>query len=334
MNSPHPEDALPAYALGALDLESAEQVHSHLSQCPSCRVLTLRALHGACTLPFSLAAYPVPPEVKERVVGRAKAIAGATEAAPEDAASEEPTPQAGNARIETPPRRRSLARVLIRGFTFLLPWAAAVVGWLAAGSLLLYSHGVSDRVRTTTDTYQGRIAGLTSQIAQTQALRGYLLLPRVAVEPLKNWISATSSTRVQLIRAPGYAHGIVIAHHLAPPPSGEQYVVWDETQDHVFQSLGTFITSRPDGDALLVVGAAQPLDRLLEVGISIEPTPGPTAPTSALLFTAALSTPTALPTRTPTAIPATESPTLAGAGATAAVRHRKGANPTATPAPR
>ena len=334
MNSPHPEDALPAYALGALDLESAEHVHTHLSQCPACRVLTLRALHGACTLPFALDVYPVPPEVKQRVVARAKAIAGATGAAPEDAASGEPSAQAGKSRIETPPRRRSLARGLIRGFTFLLPWAAAIIGWLAAGSLLLYSHGVSDRVRTTTDTYQRRIAGLNSQIVQTQALRGYLLLPRVAVEPLKNWISATSSTRVQLIRAPGYAHGIVIAHHLAPPPSGEQYVVWAETQDHVFQSLGTFVTSKPDGDALLVVRAAQPLDRLLEIGISIEPTPGPAVPTSALLFTAALSTPTALPTRTPTVVPATQPPTLAGAGATAVVRHREKATSTATPAPR
>ncbi|HEY8284992.1 MAG TPA: anti-sigma factor [Chloroflexota bacterium] len=332
MNDEHPNDALPAYALGALDLESAEHVHGHLSQCPSCRDRALRALHGVCTLPFSLTAYPVPPEVKQRILDRVKATPDSTGSAPERAAPPETDPfiRAGDPRVELPPRRRSAARVLLRGFTFLLPWAAAIIGWLIVASLLLYSHGLSDRVRTTRDADQARISDLNSQIAQSQALRGYLLIPRVAIEPLKNWISATSSTRVQLVRAPGYSHGIVIAHHLAPPPSGDQYVVWAENQDHVFQSLGAFVTSSPGGDALLVVAAAQPLDQLLEVGVSIEPTPGPPAPTSALLFTAALSTPTALPSPTPTSVPHT----LAGAPATPPVRHRGGANPTLTPAPR
>ena len=236
------------------------------------------------------------------------------------------------------PRRRSVGWVLLRALTFVLPWTLAIIGWLIASSLLLYSHGLSDRVRTTRSVYQRQIADLNTEIAQSQALRGYLLIPGVEIEPLKNWVSATSSTRVQLVRAPGYAHGIVIAHHLAPPPSGDVYVVWAETQDHVYQSLGTFVTSSPDGDALLVVAADQPINQLLEMGISVEPSPKQAAPTTALLFTAVLSTPTPLPTRTPTAT-ATKPPLPTrtegrSTAARATVVHHAGTTSTATPAPR
>ncbi|MGH2345952.1 MAG: anti-sigma factor family protein, partial [Chloroflexota bacterium] len=76
MTDLHVDEWIAAYALGALDLDTAERVHSHLGACTRCRDLTLRALHTACALPFSLPLYSAPSELKTRVLRSARDSAG------------------------------------------------------------------------------------------------------------------------------------------------------------------------------------------------------------------------------------------------------------------
>jgi anti-sigma factor RsiW len=66
---PHPyEDDIPAYVLGALDIEEALQISAHVAHCPACHaeVATYHALVG-------LLCYAIPPQeppvhLRERIL--------------------------------------------------------------------------------------------------------------------------------------------------------------------------------------------------------------------------------------------------------------------------
>ena len=171
----------------------------------------------------------------------------------------------------------------------IIPWALAVAGWIAVVALASYSQGLSDRVRTTRSDFRARISDLTSQSTNARILQDYLALQGVQVLPLKNWVSATSKTRVDLVLAPGLARAIILARGLNPPPATEIYQIWVETPDGRAQSVGTLTTRRPLGQGMALVAGAMELNRYDLVGLSVEPVAGAKTPTSPLLFSAPLS---------------------------------------------
>ncbi len=176
-----------------------------------------------------------------------------------------------------------------RLLTAIIPWALAITGWIAVAALASYSQGLSDRVRTTRLDFEARISDLTSQSTNARVLQDYLALQGAQVLPLKNWVSATSKTRVDLVMAPGLARAIILARSLNPPPAAEIYQIWVETPDGRAQSVGTLTTHRPLGQGMALVAGAMALNRYKLVGLSVEPVPGAKTPTSPLLFSAPLS---------------------------------------------
>jgi hypothetical protein len=291
----HEDDSIAAYALGALDLETAERVHAHLSNCPRCRALTLRALHAACALPFSLPLYVAPAELKSRVLGAAKAgVVDRAVTAEASTATVVPT--------KVPALPQEPARQFRTTVPRQVPWIAGATGWIVAAVAIVYSHGLSDRVRVTKESSAQDIARYKGQLSQAATLRAFLTSPDLRILPLKNWVSATSNTRVELITRARSSQEIILAQNLARPPSGEVYVVWIKVENHRYQRVGTFTTG-PHGQGLTIVNAAFPLEGSSTLGISEEPTPAPDAPTTPMLLTVTLGG--AAPTPKPTALPAT-----------------------------
>ncbi len=194
-------------------------------------------------------------------------------------------------------------------------WIAAVAGWAVSAALLAYSHGLSDRVRVTRVNAQKELAGVKGQLAKYATLRDYLTSPDLRILPLKNWVSATSKTRVELITRQGSSQGIVLADKLAAPPSGEIYVIWLKPRDQRYRRIGTF-TTNPAGEGIAQVNSTFPLGDFPLLAISVEPSPVPRMPTSAMLFTVSLSTPrpeaapTSVPTATTTPVPIVRLPRL------------------------
>ncbi|MGH2389292.1 MAG: anti-sigma factor domain-containing protein, partial [Chloroflexota bacterium] len=184
-------------------------------------------------------------------------------------------------------------------------WTVAAAGWLVSAALLTYSHGLSDRIRLTHDSDRSTLAGVKAKLAGDATLRDYVISPNLSILPLKNWVSATSKTRVTLLTRPGSSEGIVLADKLAPPPSGEVYVVWLKPQDQRYHVIGAF-TTNADGKGMAIVNSRFPLSDFPLLGVSVEPSPAPTDPTSPMLFTVSLGTPSPVvtPTSVPTATPA------------------------------
>ena len=62
------EDDIPAYVLGALDIEEALQISAHVAQCPSCRadVATYHSLDGLLCYEIPLQEPPV--HLRERIL--------------------------------------------------------------------------------------------------------------------------------------------------------------------------------------------------------------------------------------------------------------------------
>jgi hypothetical protein len=312
VTEPHEDESIAAYALGALNLESAERVHGHLGTCPRCRALTLRALHAACALPFSLPLYAAPAELKDRVLRAAQGSASDRGATTEVAAEAEAPAEQTTIPSMPAPASVQLDRRTIAARP---AWIVAIAGWIVAASAILYSHGLSDRVRVTRVNSARDIAGLKKQLSGAALLRAFLTSPDLSILPLKNWVSATSNTRVELITRARSSQEIILAQNLAAPLSGEIYVVWLKVENHHYQRIGTFATG-PHGQGLTILNAAFPLEDRSTLGISEEPLPAPNAPTTPLLFTVTLGS---RPTATPTVVPAT-----------ATIRPTGTASPTAT----
>jgi hypothetical protein len=317
----HEDDSIAAYALGALGLETAERVHAHLSNCPRCRALTLRALHAACALPFSLPLYVAPVELKSRVLHAAQAgvvdQAVTTKAATTVVPAKESAPPQEPARQPAQQYRTTVPRQV--------PWIAAAMGWIVAAAAIIYSHGLSDRVRVTKQSSAQAIARFKGQLSQAATLRAFLTSPDLRILPLKNWVSATSNTRVELITRARSSQEIILAQNLAQPLSGEIYVVWIKVENHRYQRVGTFTTG-PHGQGLTIVNAAFPLERSSTLGISEEPIPAPDAPTTPMLLTVTLGE--EAPAPKPTALPVT-----ATAPPTVTARPTATARPTDTTVP-
>ncbi len=307
MIEPHEDDSIAAYALGALDLETAERVHAHLGACPRCRALTLRALHAACALPFLLPLYAAPADLKARVLGAAQTGAIDRGATTEVASAPAPPP---HATAGPPVHPRASVRATWRKVPAQAPWAAAIAGWIVAVTALIYSHGQSDRVRVTRENAADDIATYKRQLSGASTLRAFLTSPDLQILPLKNWVSATSNTRVELITRARSSQDIILAENLATPLSGEIYVVWLKVNNRRYQRVGMFATG-PHGQGLTIVNAAFPLEGTSILGISEEPTPAPNLPSAPMLFTVTLGGGVRPPR--PTVIPAiaTDQPTAA-----------------------
>jgi anti-sigma-K factor RskA len=73
----HPQDSLPAFVLGALDIDEALLVNAHIIQCSACRaeVETFQAVLGA--LPYATQPREPPAHVKQQLLARIAATAPA-----------------------------------------------------------------------------------------------------------------------------------------------------------------------------------------------------------------------------------------------------------------
>ncbi len=69
-------DDLPAYLLGSLEPDRAGEVERHLADCEECRADARWLKPAAEQLPETVTRFQPPPELRERIVGQARAEAG------------------------------------------------------------------------------------------------------------------------------------------------------------------------------------------------------------------------------------------------------------------
>ncbi len=75
--TPHPDDALAAYALGVLDADERDAVEGHLATCPDCREALARQEAVVGDLGFAAAPAPPAPELRTRLLADVRQEGGA-----------------------------------------------------------------------------------------------------------------------------------------------------------------------------------------------------------------------------------------------------------------
>jgi anti-sigma factor RsiW len=232
-------DALPAYALDALDALERAAVEAHLSGCEACRA-ELRVLYRVAD-GIGLEATPVSPpaSLKTRVLGSIPARAtDSLDAWRQLPRAAQPSPEAG--------RRRS----------WLMPLAAAAAVALAAWSL----------------QYANSLRMENERLQQVQRV---MAAPDVLRVELKTQTQiAGAQARAFWSRSAGL---VLVAEGLPALPAGRVYQLWTITGTAA-TSAG-LLTPQVDGTAVLALPVSPDAPRPDAFGVTIEPTGGSTAPT-------------------------------------------------------
>jgi anti-sigma-K factor RskA len=236
------KDALPAYALDALDAAERAAVEAHLLACESCRaelIVLQRVADG-----IGLEAPPVtpPPSLKGRVLGSIPARATDSLDAWRQLPRAAPPPAA--------PRRRS----------WLLPLAAAASVAVAAAAMY-YANA--------------QRSALSSLARDRQQMERVMAAPDVLQVQLKPQApGGTARARAYWSRTAGM---VFVAENLPILSRGQVYQLWTITGTAA-ASAGTLIP-RPDGTAMIAVPIDSQARRPDAFGVTIEPTGGSPSPT-------------------------------------------------------
>ena len=233
------KDALPAYALDALDAVERGVVEAHLSGCEACRA-ELRVLYRVAD-GIGLEATPVTPPatLKTRVLGSIPARAtDSLDAWRQLPRAAQPAPEAA--------RRRS----------WLMPLAAA-----AAVALTVWALQSANSLRVENERLQ--------QVQRVMAAPDVLrvdLKPQTQVE--------RAQARAFWSRGTGL---VLVAEGLPALPAGRVYQLWTITGTAA-TSAG-LLAPEADGSAVLALPVSPDAPRPDAFGVTIEPAGGSTAPT-------------------------------------------------------
>jgi anti-sigma-K factor RskA len=238
-------DDLALYALGALSGEEKILLERHLQECASCR-RELEQLRGDAALLALSTSGPRPPErAKTRLMD---AIAG------------EPRP--------VPSRLR-------------LNWWA-ILGWAAAGLMLVFVIGVSRHNKQLSSTV-AELSGMVERerLASDQARRVSDVLHAPDATPYEI-LPVSMKTRMpagKAIYSQDRSGLVFVASNLQPPPAQKAYELWLIPKEGAPIPAGTF---KPDSRGMAMV-MNPPLPAGVEAkafAITIEPEQGSPAPTS------------------------------------------------------
>jgi anti-sigma-K factor RskA len=257
----HPHDALPAFALGALDADEASQLISHVAACPACRDDVEAWGLVVAMLPYAVPLSDPPAHVKRRLLTM-------VEAAAQPGAAELSRGRLGRAqRWMGAAAAASLALALIFGLLFM-------------------------EARRYAGTLTAQIGQRDQQISQ---MRGQLVRERQEAV----FISADNTVGQPLARGqggawgkmymqPGSNHAVLVVYGLKQPEPGKVYQFWFATERN--QVPSTTFTVGPEGMATVTLEAPARVDAYAQVMVTLEQAPGSQTPSDEIVLQGRLST--------------------------------------------
>ncbi|QGN58769.1 anti-sigma factor domain-containing protein [Nostocoides sp. HKS02] len=230
-----------AYAVDALDPEERMAFEQHLAQCPECQA-EVASLRATATNLSALSATQPPPAL------RASVLAAITTVRPLPPLEPPVAPPAVDATSVVVPLRSRRPRV---------PWLLA-----AAAAVVLGIGGLA-----WSPWHTG--AGRTQLTATEQVLRA---------DDAQRLQKTIGSARATIVRSVSLGKAVIIADNMPAAPLGKDYQLWLEFPGKGMVSAGLMphdarptLTMPLEGDASKAIAA----------GITVEPTGGSPAPTSA-----------------------------------------------------
>jgi len=283
----HPHDALPAFALGALDADEASQVLNHVVACPTCRDDVAAWDSIVALLPYTSAWHNPPAYVRRRVF----ALISATRTAQSAAPAPRPRRAAGSAqRWTTAMAICSLALALVFGLLF--DDTRQRAGMLAAqlqqrDVLISQMRGQLDQQAQQYNVQLAQRDQMISQIGvqlDRERREAAFIAARTTVSQPLGGTQATGKMYMQ----PGNTHAVLVVQSLPQPAPGKIYQFWLATE-HVQVPSSTF-TVGTDGAALVSIDAPDPVNQYAQVMVTVEPKSGSRTPSHEIVLQAVLPT--------------------------------------------
>jgi anti-sigma-K factor RskA len=270
---PHPDDLLPAYALGSLEADEIEAVESHLASCRQCAAEVDRLRRTVDLLPLATDPVPPPQSSRETLLSRVRRDRLQREAAESVAETPTASPPGGPAPpllppgVGTGPTARPSAPWAAR-----LPWTATAAALLLAG-VFAWQAALSQREVSTLRTENARLVATGDELAQALA----------SLDPgssrLVSLQGADAAPRAEgvVVYDPRGRTAVVVLDNLPPLAPGQVYQLWLLRADAPPTSAGTLA---PDavGTSGAVVRAGNELGLYNGAAVTLEPAPGQAAP--------------------------------------------------------
>ena len=294
----HPHDLLPAFALGALDVDEASQVMLHVTACASCRADVESWGTVVGLLPYTVTPHAPPAAIKHRLFAMIDIPSEARPGVPSAA----PSRRVAAGRWMGAAAACSLALALLLGLLF--------VGERGRTNTLLAQLGERERaiqnLSRQSEQERQQLAGQLNERAQAlQQLNSQLgerelevqrlvaqldrerqeavFISNAVGQPLQ---SAQVGARGKMYMQPGSTHAVLVVYGLKPPAAGKVYQFWLATADKQVPS-DTF-TVGPDGAATLAIEAPAPIDGYAQVMVTLEQAPGSQSPSNEVVLEATL----------------------------------------------
>jgi anti-sigma-K factor RskA len=294
----HPHDLLPAFALGALDVDEASQVMQHVAACAPCRaaVESWGAVVGL--LPYTVAPQAPPVAVKHRLFAMIDISSEVRPGAPSAAQSRWVV--AG--RWMSVAAACSLTLALVLGLLFVAERGRTETLMAQLGereqALQNLSHQseqerqqLTGQLNQRAQTLQQMNSQLGARALEVQRLAAQLdrerqetiFISNAVGQPLK---SAQVGPWGKMFMKPGSTHAVLVVYGLKPPAAGKVYQFWLATAGKQ-APLGT-LTVGPDGIAKLAIEAPAPIDSYARVMVTVEQAPGSQSPSNEVILEATL----------------------------------------------
>jgi anti-sigma-K factor RskA len=313
----HPQDSIPAFVLGTLDIDEALLVHAHVVECPGCRD-ELEAFQAVLSaLPYAAAPRQPPAHVKQQLLARIAA------------ASAERTLEPGRAATAHTPRRSAprwmqaaTGGALILSLAFGMMFYNTNSQIATIGSELAQSkqsianmnqqltqgqqtlaqlnqqHSQDQTAIATINSQHAQdaqaIAQMQTQIARDQQVTMFISAPQTLPSVLEGDDPDAHAT---IYTQPGNPHAVLVVTGIQPAASGTVYQFWLAKPGIQIPSA-TFDVA-DDGRAVLQINAPAPFNQFDQAMITVEQDGGATRPSDTVVLSGAISA--ALPANAPQA---------------------------------
>jgi anti-sigma factor RsiW len=311
--SDHPQDSIPAFVLGTLDIDEALLVSAHVQVCPGCRAEAEAFQSVLSALPYAAAPCQPPMHVKQQLLAR---IAAATPAERVPALSR--TPAQATPRWMQAATGGALVLSLAFGMMFYNTSSRITLidGELAQSkqSILAMNQQLAQSQQALTQLNEQHthdqtaiaqvnerhaqdaqaIERMQAQLARDQRVTMFIAAPQTLMRQLEGTDRRANAT---MYMQPNNTQAVLVVAGLPRAAPGTTYQFWLAKPGVQVPSV-TFDVS-DDGLAVLQINAPAPVNQFDQVMVTVEQAGGATLPSDKIVMRGALST--ALPASAPRA---------------------------------
>jgi len=285
----HPQDSIPAFVLGTLDIDEALLVNAHVVECPGCRAEVEAFQDVLMALPYATAPRQPPAHVKQQLLARIAA------------APAEPARIPSHAPARTTPRWMQAATggALILSLAFGMMFydtsnRVEVIGSELAQSNQTLAQLNQQHIQDQTAIAQingqhaqdaQALAQMQTQVAQDQSVTMFISAPQTRACLLEG---ADRRAHATLYMQPGNPQAVLVIAGMPRVAPGKIYQFWLAKPGIQIPSV-TFDIS-DDGLTVLQINAPAPVNQFDQVMVTIEEAGGATLPSDTIVMSGKVST--------------------------------------------